>query len=74
MLVSVIYYDPTVNGYCGRPYTYKTNLPLKEFQRVIAPTMDGDKKALVVETNLPESSVDPSWAWKLKEIKELDKG
>ena len=74
MLVSVIYYDPTVNGYCGNSYTYKTKLPLKMFNRVIAPTMDGDKKALVVGIDLPESVIDKAWAWKLKEIKELDKG
>lgn len=74
MLVSVIFYDESVQAYCGRDYTYKTELPLKVFQKVICPTYKGDKKALVTEVNLPDSVVDPSWADKLKEITQIDKG
>ena len=75
MLVSVLYYNDSVGGYSGRSYTYRTELPLEVFQRVVVPVADGSKKkALVTEINLPESVVDPSWADKLKSITELDKG
>lgn len=74
MLVSVAFYDETSRAYCGRDYTYKTELPLKVFEKVICPTYKGDKRALVTDINLPESSVDPAWADKLKEITKLDKG
>lgn len=72
MLVSVIYYDEKVNAYCGRDYTYKTDLPLKVFQKVIVPVPDGKKKALVTDINLPDSVVDPAWADRIRTITELD--
>jgi hypothetical protein len=74
MLVSVIYYDDQSKAYCGRDYTYRTNLPLKVFEKVICPTYKGDKRALVTDINLPESSVDPAWADRLREITKLDNG
>lgn len=74
LLVEVVYFDETVNGYGGRGYTYKTELPLKPFQKVLAPTYKGDKKALVTKVNLPDSAIDPAWAYKVKEIKEIDNG
>ena len=73
MIVTVLYYDSLMNAYAGRAYTYRTNLPLKPFQKVLAPTPDGDKKALVVEVDLPESVIDEAFADRVKEIKELDK-
>ena len=74
MMVSVIYFDEKANAYCGRGYTYKTNLPLKVFQKVICPTYKGDKKAIVMEVDLPDTAVDPAWSNKLKEITKLDEG
>lgn len=75
MLVSVLYYNDNLKGYSGRKYTYRTELPLTVFQKVIVPVADGSKKkALVTEINLPESVVKPEWADKLKNITELDKG
>ena len=74
MLVSVLYYNTKISGYAGREYIYKTELPIKLFQKVIAPVPDGKKKALVVDINLPESSVDSTWANKIQEITEIDKG
>lgn len=72
MIVSVIYYDDKLKGYGGREYTYRTELPLQVFQKVFAPTIDGVKKALVVDIDLPESVIDPAWADRVKEIKEID--
>lgn len=72
MLVSVIYYDEQAKGYGGKEYTYRTELPLVPYQKVICPTYKGNKKALVTQINLPESVVDPAWADKLREIKEID--
>ncbi len=72
VLVSVIYYDELMNAYAGREYTYRTNLRLKLFQKVLAPTPDGNKKALVVDIDLPESAINPEWAERVKEIKEID--
>lgn len=72
MIVSVIYFDEKMNAYGGREYTYRTELPLALFQKVLAPTIDGLKKALVVEVDLPESVIDPAWADRVKEIKEID--
>lgn len=75
MYVKVLYHKPFMNGYAGNRYTFYTELPLQENQRVLVPTDDGElKKALVTEINVPESEINPSWAWKIKEIKEIDKG
>lgn len=74
MLVSVIYFDELADGYAGRKYTYRTNLPLRPFQKVLAPTPKGDKRALVIDVDMPESVIDPAWADRVKEIKEIDKG
>lgn len=73
MIVSVIYYDHKISGYAGREYTYKTELPLKPFQKVLVPVADGTKKrALVTNVDLPDSVIDPSWSNRVKEIKEYD--
>lgn len=74
MIVSVIYFDELAGGYAGRKYTYRTNLPLRPFQKVLAPTPKGDKRALVIDVDMPESVIDPAWADRVKEIKEIDKG
>ena len=67
-----MYYNELTRSYCGKEYTYKTELPLKLFQKVLVPVSGGGKKkALVVDIDLPESVVDPAWADKLKEITEI---
>ena len=73
MIVTVLYYDEMAHGYGGNEYTYRTELPLQPFQKVLAPTVDGLKRALVTQINLPESAIKPEWADRVKEIKELDK-
>lgn len=74
MYVKVLYYKPeldlagTGNGYGGREYTYRSDLPLKPGDLVIAPTYKGEQKAMVVASNVPESMIDPAWADKLRNI------
>ena len=72
MIVTVLYYDEVAKGYGGSEYTYRTNLPLIPYQKVICPTYKGNKKAIVKQINLPESVIDSAWADRVKEIKELD--
>ena len=76
MFVKVKYYDSEIKGYAGVQYTYKTDLALEPYTKVIAPARGRNgiemKKALVVEINVPEWEVNPEW--ELKEIKEFDHG
>ena len=76
MYVKVKYYKDDLSGYGGREYTFKTELPLIPYQKVLVPSNDGDpKKALVTEVNLDESEIiGQPWANQIKEIKEIDKG
>lgn len=70
MLVRVKYWKGGVlNGYAGFPYTYRTNLPLNVGDVVVAPTAkEPMQRAIVVETNVPESVVDPAWEHTIKTI------
>ena len=72
MIVTVLYYDEVAKGYGGMEYTYRTELPLIPYQKVLAPTPKGNKKAIVRQVNLPETAIHPDWADRVKEIKELD--
>lgn len=72
MYVSIVYFDPESNSYVGREYTYKTELPLEPFNKVICPTYQGNNRGLVVRINVPETEIDPAWSDKIKEIKEYD--
>lgn len=75
MIVSVLYYDDAARAFCGKEYTYFTDIPNPMMKRVLAPVSDGNgvvfKKALVVGTDLPESVIDDSWRHKVKTITEL---
>ena len=68
MICKVKYYNEEVGGYGGQEYTYKTNLPLVPYTKVIAPTYKGDNKALVTQVDLPESTIQSEWADRVKEI------
>ena len=74
MFVKVKYLDASLNAYAGIEYTYKTNLVLEPFTKVLAPVRGRDgietKKALVTQIDVPEWEVNPEW--ELKEIKEFD--
>lgn len=72
MLVNVRYYKPKLNGYCGNAFTYRTALPLRVGEKVIAPTKGGDNRAIVVETDVPDSRVAPHILPVLREITQYD--
>ena len=61
MYVAVCYFDEKAQAFkTGRTYTYWTDLPLEAGQVIAAPVKNRgtgvaeDKRAMVVETNLPE--------------------
>lgn len=74
-IVTVQYWKEWLHGYSGRNYTYRTTLHLQVGDRVLAPTAKGDRqKAIVTQTGLPESVIDPSWADRVLTITEMDNG
>lgn len=74
MFVKVVYYKPeldltgTGSAFGGREYTYRSELPLKTGDKVVAPTYKGDQKAMVVAINVPEQEIDPAWADRIRSI------
>ena len=73
MIVKAIYHKPKLNGYGGRAYTFRTNLPLQPGDRVLVPGSEADEKpAMITEVDLPESVIDPSWADRVKWITQMD--
>lgn len=74
MLVNIRYFKPAQNGYCGNSFTYRTSLSLQVGDKVMAPTKGGDKRAMVVEINVPEGRVDERIMPLLKEITAYDTG
>lgn len=75
MYVKVKYHKDDLAGYGGREYTFKTELALQPYMKVLVPSNDGEpKRALVTEINVPDTEIDKAWADRIKEIKELDKG
>lgn len=76
MFCKVKYYDASLNAYAGVQYTYKTDLALEPYTKVLAPARGRNgiemKKALVTEVDVPETEVSPKW--ELKAIEEYDNG
>ena len=73
MICKICYYNPGVDAYTSLRYTYKTDLPLKVGDKVIAPTSKGEKnRALVMEVDLPETIIDAQWADRVLSITEFD--
>lgn len=76
MFCKVKYYDASLNAYAGVQYTYKTDLALEPYTKVLAPARGRNgiemKKALVTEVDVPEWEVNPEW--ELKSIEEYDNG
>lgn len=71
MFVEVLYHKPEISGYAGSRYTFYTDLPLVEKQRVLVPP--DNKKALVVGIVEDEESVlRQPWADRIKTITQLD--
>lgn len=74
MYIKVMYFKDEQGDYGGRPYTYATELPLKVGDKVLAPTVSGDKKALVTQAGVPEGEIDIRWADKIKSVTAYDNG
>lgn len=75
MNVQVKYWKDDISAYGGKDYTFKTELPLVPYQKVLVPAVDGSKKkAIVTRVAVSDSEIDPEWIDRLKEITELDKG
>lgn len=74
MYVSVIYYSEKNNGYSGRGYTYKTDLPLKAGDKVLVPVGSQAelKRAMVVATHVSLTANDAIWVDKIKSIEKYD--
>lgn len=70
MYISVVYKRSGTEDYGGRPYTYKTALPLAVGDKVICPTARGDSPAQVAEINLPDGRIDERWKDIIKEVTE----
>lgn len=73
MICKICYFNPAANAYTSRRYTYKSDLPLKVGDPVIAPTSKGEKnRAIVMETDLPDTVIDEQWADRVLYITEYD--
>lgn len=73
MIVKAAYFKPEHGAYSARGYTYRTELPLRAGDKVIAPTVNGEQKAVITETNLPESVIAPEWAASVRSIVKYDR-
>ena len=73
--MKVKFYHEDINAYAGEEYTYKTDLSLARYQKVLVPAGDDPelKKAIVTTVDVAEKEiVNQPWAYKIKSIKELD--
>ena len=74
MYCNVKFFKYDINAYGGRDYLYSTRLAVNVGDKVYVPTVDGDKRAIVVAVNVPESEINPAWANRIKEITRFDEG
>lgn len=74
MYVTVKFFKHDINAYGGRDYLYSTRLAVNVGNKVYVPTVDGDKRAIVVAVNVPETEISPAWADRIKEITRFDDG
>ena len=74
MIIRVKYFNDKIKAYLGAEYTYKTDLDLKPYEKVLAPVANSTepKRAIVTSINLPTSVISPSWADRVQKIKERD--
>lgn len=68
MIVNVILRKKGEDQYGGRPYSYETDLDVKEGDIVVCPTPSGLNYGKVVRVNVPKEEIDPRWRDKLREI------
>lgn len=71
MIVDVKLRKSDANEYGGRPYSYETDLPVKEGDIVVCPTINGLNYGKVVRVNVPREEIDPRWRDKLREIVDM---
>lgn len=74
MYVQVIYYNEKIKGYTGRSYTYRTDLELKESDKVLVPVGSQEelKRAMVVATHVSLTVNDAIWVDKIKSVTQYD--
>lgn len=74
MICKVKYFNERAAAYAGREYTYRSELPLQIYDKVLVPVKDSeDKRAIVTAIDLPESAIDPAWADAVKNIERYDR-
>lgn len=57
MIISVNYLNKETGELSARAYSYYCNVDVKEGDKVIAPTANGDNVAVVTRLNVPEEDV-----------------
>lgn len=74
--VGVLYLNEESKMYTGRQYTYMTNLPLQNLDRVICPVGNrGElKRACVIDDNMPVELIPENIIPILKSITRYDEG
>lgn len=68
MIIKVQLRKKHEDEYGGMEYSYRTDLPLRGGEIVIAPTARGLTYAKVTQVNVPEEEIDPRWRDGLREI------
>ena len=72
MYVRVKFRKPTGDAYGGKPYTYRSSLPLKRGDRVLVPTYRGLEHAIVNRVDVVRNNM-PEWAYRVGEITAYDR-
>ena len=60
--------------YGGRPYSYETDLDVKEGDLVVCPTASVLNYGKVVRVDVPREEIDPRWRNSLREIVDFAEG
>ena len=72
MFVAVMYYNETAKAYCGRSYTYYTQLlDLQPLDAVLVPVGERNelKEAVVIDVDIPIETIPTDILPRIKEIK-----
>ena len=72
MYVKVQYFQDSAKAYGGNHYLYKTNLPLRYGDPVIAPTYRGNYRAIVTAILDDPNEIRQAMATNMREITEYD--
>lgn len=74
MIVNVVFRKSGENQYGGRPYSYETDLDVKEGDLVVCPTASGLNYGMVVRVDVPREEIDPRYRYSLREIVDFAEG